>query len=267
MSFWIKRDKSLTSKPEVLQIASTLNIDRWSAAGRCEDVWSWADEHTENGHAPGVTKVFIDQLVACDGFADAMQKVGWLEITASGLTIPKFERHNGKSAKKRVLDAERQRNAREQSRKESRKDRDKNHDRSVTPSDSDSVSVSVNSSLSGGNAKGGDDRTRAFEALSIAVGRSVSTSDDYKLTQYHAGLPDTVTIHGGEVDSWALIARALTEAAVHGSCQNASGAIKYVQAVCARCIQHECWPGEFIDEKPKPVSTMTAEEMEAKGML
>lgn len=143
MSFWIKRDKSLTSKPEVLQIASRLNIDRWSAAGRCEDVWSWADEHTENGHASGVTKVFIDQLVACDGFADAMVLVGWLHIDSNGVTIPNFDRHNGKSAKKRASDAERQKKSRDKSRKEC----DKNHDEGATRSLSVSDFWSLISSL------------------------------------------------------------------------------------------------------------------------
>lgn len=72
-------------------------------------LWSWADAQSRNGHAAGVTKKWVDRYVHRDGFADSMCAVGWLVMDDTGLTIPNFERHNGKPAKDRALAGERQR--------------------------------------------------------------------------------------------------------------------------------------------------------------
>jgi hypothetical protein len=81
-----------------------------------------------------VTKKLLDRVVACDGFATALldERVGWLEEDENGnLRLPNFDRHNGKGAKKRATDAERQANKRAKDVKQnvpdmSRKERDNN---------------------------------------------------------------------------------------------------------------------------------------------
>lgn len=112
---WIKWSKGLGWKPEVASIAAALGIDRWSAAARCMEVWEWADDHTANGNASSVTKSFIDTRAGIVGFAEAMEKVGWLTVKNDKIQFPNFDRHNSQTAKTRALTnvrVKRSRNAR-----------------------------------------------------------------------------------------------------------------------------------------------------------
>lgn len=111
---WIKFEVCTFDKPEVVAIADLLDISEQHVVGCLLWVWSWFDQHTEDGrtrlktgNACSVTKTFIDRRVSVTGFADAMQKVGWLVQHDDGVTIPAFDKHNGKSAKKRALTARR----------------------------------------------------------------------------------------------------------------------------------------------------------------
>lgn len=100
---WIKMATCLSDKPEVFQLADILDIDTFSVVGRLHALWSWADKHTINGNAISVTNVTLDKITHCPGFADALRKVGWLEGRDGLLTFPRFERHNGQTAKNRAL--------------------------------------------------------------------------------------------------------------------------------------------------------------------
>jgi hypothetical protein len=105
---WMMIDLELSDKPEVHQIAAILKIDPDEVVGKLLRVWSWFDKQTIDGHAPSVTHAVLDRLSARDGFAEAMAKAGWLDRSDSGLRMPKFERWNGQSAKKRALANRRQ---------------------------------------------------------------------------------------------------------------------------------------------------------------
>lgn len=118
--FWIKIEKCTPDKPEVFEIAEALGIDPDSVLGKLVRAWAWLDSNSENGHVTSVTNVLIDRITACDGFANAMRRVGWLSEEG----VPNFDRHMGRSAKKRANDAERQRKSRSSS--------EKCHDESVT---------------------------------------------------------------------------------------------------------------------------------------
>jgi hypothetical protein len=100
---WIKVEINTPDKPEVLAMAESLEIDPDAVFGKLFRVWSWFDQQSLNGNAGSVTgnalKRFIDRLVALQGFADCMQKAGWLSDSG----VPNFDRHNGESAKKRAL--------------------------------------------------------------------------------------------------------------------------------------------------------------------
>ena len=114
--FWIKVEKGTPDKPEILELADLLNIeDPDTITGKMIRVWSWFDSNSENGHAPLVTKVLLDRLTGVTGLTDALVKVGWLVKTEQGFSVPNFERHLGKGAKKRASDAERKRKSREKS--------------------------------------------------------------------------------------------------------------------------------------------------------
>jgi hypothetical protein len=100
---WIKMRHDLVDDPAVVLIASRTSIDEYGVVGRLQKLWSWADRHTVDGNAMSVTRSWIDRYVSCSGFADAMFEADWLEGDDGAIDIPKFEVHNGESAKKRAL--------------------------------------------------------------------------------------------------------------------------------------------------------------------
>lgn len=110
---WMKIEKETPDKPEVLRIAEASGIDPDEAFGKCFRVWRWFDSHTTNGRVSGVTTEALERRIGVpEGFLAAMQTEGWLEALEDDITLPKFERHNGETAKQRALDAERKRQRR-----------------------------------------------------------------------------------------------------------------------------------------------------------
>jgi len=105
---WLKIEANTPDKPEVIGIADMLGISPPHAFGCLFMVWRWFDQHTTSGNASFVTKVTVDRLSGVTGFADAMVRVGWLDIADDGsITLPNFSRHNGETAKQRGLTAKR----------------------------------------------------------------------------------------------------------------------------------------------------------------
>ncbi len=103
MADWLKVEHCLGDKPEVVVMASHLGMDRFAVVGRLLAVWTWFDCHTLNGNARSVPGSFIDTLIGCAGFAEAMQLAGWLNAENGGISVPNFGRHISKSAKARAL--------------------------------------------------------------------------------------------------------------------------------------------------------------------
>lgn len=101
-------DLELADKPEVHQIAAILGLDPDAVVGKLVRVWSWFDKQTVDGHAPSVTDLVLDRITARDGFARAMRDAKWLDAENGGLAMPRFDRWNGQSAKKRALANRRQ---------------------------------------------------------------------------------------------------------------------------------------------------------------
>jgi len=105
---WLKFDASTPDKPEVLAITVAMGWDDPDlTVGKLLRVWRWFDQQTIDGNAHGVTPALLDCLLGVSGLCEAMAKVGWLVITDSGLSLPNFGRHNGKTAKDRALTAKR----------------------------------------------------------------------------------------------------------------------------------------------------------------
>ncbi|EFK8882918.1 hypothetical protein HB104_002676 [Escherichia coli] len=120
-SNWIKLEVITPDKPEIFRLAEILNIDPDAALGKVIRFWAWADQQMIDGNADcnarGVTKSAIDRITFMVGFADALIQVGWLVETNGVLSLPNFERHNGKSSKKRAVTNERVTKIRELKRK------------------------------------------------------------------------------------------------------------------------------------------------------
>ena len=112
---WIKLRTNLHGDPAVIAMARALREDAFSIVGRLHALWAWADQHTDDGELPYTVLDDINDVVKKRGFAEQMVRVGWLEHRPDepGIIIPLWDRHNGRSAKKRCLDSEAQRRKRE----------------------------------------------------------------------------------------------------------------------------------------------------------
>ena len=104
---WIKIERDLPHKPEVMQLAEILNIDELQVVGHLVLFWSWCDANMSLD-CPDVigTKRGLDRASCRDGMVDAMVSVGWLQVFEvdgqERYRIPNFERHLSKSAKTRA---------------------------------------------------------------------------------------------------------------------------------------------------------------------
>jgi hypothetical protein len=112
---WIKFETATSDKPEVWAMAQSLGIDADAVVGKLLRVWAWFDQQTQEGNAVGngasvtssVTKALLDRRVGVSGFCDSMILSGWMADDGQSLTLPNFDRHNGKTAKTRAMTAKR----------------------------------------------------------------------------------------------------------------------------------------------------------------
>ncbi len=102
----------LLTSPKVVRMASALNADRFRIVGGLLSVWSLFDAHSADGSLEGYSLSSLDDLAAWPGFSAAMVSVGWLLEQGASLDLPRFEAHNGASAKRRAQDADRKREVR-----------------------------------------------------------------------------------------------------------------------------------------------------------
>jgi hypothetical protein len=120
---WIKMRTDLATCPKVVRISSALHADRLRTVGGLHSVWCLFDTHSVDGNLEGYTVETVDDLIGFPGFARAMIDAGWLDEIAGGLSLPRFEDHNGLSAKRRAMDSDRKRNVRNVSASEADKKR------------------------------------------------------------------------------------------------------------------------------------------------
>lgn len=109
---WIKMRADLVTCPKVVRIASALNADRLRVVGALHAVWCLFDVHSEDGKLDSYTPEVLDEIIGWVGFARAMSAVQWLSIGDGFLSVPRFDEHNGQSAKRRAMEAQRKRNDR-----------------------------------------------------------------------------------------------------------------------------------------------------------
>jgi hypothetical protein len=109
---WIKMRVDLATSPKVVRIASALRADRLRVIGGLHAVWCLFDVHSTDGRLDGYTLEALDDLICFPGFGAAMSSVGWLEDEGESLCTPRFDEHNGQSAKRRATETERKREAR-----------------------------------------------------------------------------------------------------------------------------------------------------------
>lgn len=113
----------LHTHPKVVRMASALKADRLRIVGGLHSAWCLFDVHSVDGLLDGYSADTLDDLIGFPGFSRAMMAVGWLEENGESLVMPRFEAHNGQSAKRRAQDADRKRNVRKASASEADKKR------------------------------------------------------------------------------------------------------------------------------------------------
>lgn len=118
---WIKMRCDLFTHPKVVRISSALKADTLRTVGGLMSVWCLFDAHSEDGSMVGYTCETLDDHLRWPGFAAAMMAVGWLSESAESLDLPRFETHNGTSAKRRAQDADRKKEVRKTSASEADK--------------------------------------------------------------------------------------------------------------------------------------------------
>lgn len=109
---WIKMRSDLHTHPKVVRIASALKADKLRAIGGLHAVWCLFDAHSIDGNLDGYSVEILDAHLGWDGFSAEMIRVGWLEENEHGLNTPRFDEHNGQSAKRRAQETERKRTVR-----------------------------------------------------------------------------------------------------------------------------------------------------------
>lgn len=160
---WIKMRADLHTHPKVVRISSALKADRLRTIGGLHAVWCLFDAHSVDGHLDGYTTDALDDLIGWPGFARALLSVGWLEVHAESIELPRFETHNGQSAKRRAQETDRKREAR----KASAPDADKKRTREEKRREEKKTSSS----------SGKPDAPRGFEKFWSAYPRKVGKDD------------------------------------------------------------------------------------------
>jgi hypothetical protein len=112
---WIKMRCDLFTHPKVVRISSALKADKLRTVGGLMSAWSLFDAHSIDGTLEGYTSATLDDHLGWQGFSAAMIAVGWLVDTGESLELPRFDAHNGQSAKRRAQENDRKKEARKMS--------------------------------------------------------------------------------------------------------------------------------------------------------
>lgn len=268
---WIKMRTSLVTDGRVVSMARAVKAKPATVLGALFIFWAIADEQTENGTLPGHDAASIDRAVGVKGFAAALaaKSVGWLSIHPDGVTIPRFDDHNGASAKRRAEDAKRKGSVRKMSASE-RTQRGQNGEleerrgdkRREEPSEADgeersppTASESNPPPLSG-----------AEGIIRRWVGDRLSASDRDLIAraERQRGEADFVVIHDIPQPATTLFERAIVEAIASskdGGFRSAGPFLRLVGSIEARCARDGVWPGEGLERTNGHAKEPTTEEL------
>ncbi|WP_193143755.1 DnaT-like ssDNA-binding domain-containing protein [Enterobacter kobei] len=161
---WIKMRADLHTHPKVVRMASALKADRLRIVGGLHSAWCLFDVHSVDGLLDGYSADTLDDLIGFPGFSRAMMAVGWLEENGESLVMPRFEAHNGQSAKRRAQDADRKRNVRKASASEADKKRTREEKRREDIKDKPHIGSEQNSPVDN-SAGGGEPDPDANNAM------------------------------------------------------------------------------------------------------
>lgn len=104
---WIKMRCNLWDDPRVSGLADATKTKEATIIGGLYWLWATADQHTQDGFLQGMTLQTIDRKTGIKGFGYALESIGWAIEVEGGVTLPRFQEHNGASAKERAQTAKR----------------------------------------------------------------------------------------------------------------------------------------------------------------
>lgn len=112
---WIKVEQATLQKAEVLRMAEVLGVSRRECLGLLMDFWAWLDNNTTSEVVPNLSRLSLDNLVTCQGFAAALELVGWVkwDDKSARALIVNYGNHNGASAKSRASEQRKKKKQRE----------------------------------------------------------------------------------------------------------------------------------------------------------
>lgn len=130
LEHWIKVEKITPDKPEMAILAEKLGISIPEAFLAFFRLYCWADSMTKDGNVAFLSLKNGDKCRSLfpqyPGLLEALasKEIGWIkENENGGFTFSNWERHNGESAKKRLIKAERKQLER-QKKEEAQKNQD-----------------------------------------------------------------------------------------------------------------------------------------------
>lgn len=104
---WIKVRTNLWDDPRIGQLCELTDRGEATVIGGLYWLWATADEHSADGLLNGMTTRTIDRKTGVTGLGAALVSIGWLTENADGVTVARFDEHNGTSAKQRAQTAKR----------------------------------------------------------------------------------------------------------------------------------------------------------------
>jgi hypothetical protein len=104
---WIKVRTNLWDDPRIGQLCEITDQSEAAVIGGLYWLWATADEHSADGLLHGMTTRTIDRKTGVAGLGKALVTIGWLVESADGVTVARFDEHNGASAKQRAQTAKR----------------------------------------------------------------------------------------------------------------------------------------------------------------
>lgn len=109
---WIKMRGNLWDDPRVTRLVDIVSATEAAVIGALYWLWATADQHSQDGVMPGLSLRAVDRKTGLAGIGDALVTIGWVADHPEGIRLCRFEEHNGESAKRRCVDAQRKANVR-----------------------------------------------------------------------------------------------------------------------------------------------------------
>ncbi|WP_244098511.1 hypothetical protein [Burkholderia gladioli] len=104
---WIKMRTNLWDDPRVSQLCDLTGCGEAAVIGGLYWLWATADDHSSDGVLRGLTAAAVSRKTGVANLGPALVQIGWIVEVDGGISIARFDEHNGASAKSRAQTAKR----------------------------------------------------------------------------------------------------------------------------------------------------------------